>query len=495
MIPSPGALDNAACYRAVRSRDRRFEGRFVVGVTTTGIYCRPGCPARIPARRNIRFLPSPAAAELAGFRPCRRCRPDASPDSAVWKGTGTTIARALRLIDEGALDGGGVERLGARLGIGARHLRRLFLERLGAPPKAVALTRRAHFARQLVEETDLPMAAVAAASGFGSVRRFNGAMSRTFRCAPREFRRATARLEAAEPLTLRLPYRPPLDWESLLAFLAGRAIPGVEAVAGDRYRRTIRCAAGPATIEVGPSSGSPAVLLRVGAPPGADLDRIVRRVRRLLDLDCDPIRIGRDLGADPILAPIVRAHPGLRVPGCWDGFEMAVRAVLGQQVSVRQASTMAGRLVAEFGDPFPAGKEGLTHLFPRPETLARADLSRLGVPRSRSLCLAGLAQAVATGSLPLDGSASLSEALERLMALPGVGPWTAHYVAMRALGEPDAFPAEDLILKRAMGLEGDRLLQRAARWRPWRAYAAVHLWRRHAGAATKPPKDARRRSR
>jgi AraC family transcriptional regulator of adaptative response / DNA-3-methyladenine glycosylase II len=298
-----------------------------------------------------------------------------------------------------------------------------------------------------------------------------------------------------EALTLRLPYRPPLDWESLLAFLAGRAVPGVEAVAGSRYRRTICSAAGPATIEVGPSSRSPEMLLHVGAPPGADLDRIVRRVRRLLDLDCDPVRIGRDLGADPVLAPIVRDYPGLRVPGCWDGFEMAVRAVLGQQVSVRQASTTAGRLAGAFGDPLPAAQEGLTHLFPRPEILARADLSRLGLTRSRSLCLTALAQAVATGSLPLDGSASLSEALARLMALPGVGPWTAHYVAMRALGEPDAFPAEDLILKRAMGLEGDRLLKRAERWRPWRAYAAVHLWRRHAGAAPTPAKDTWRRSR
>jgi AraC family transcriptional regulator of adaptative response / DNA-3-methyladenine glycosylase II len=476
-------LDADVCYRAVRSRDRRFEGRFVLAVTSTGIYCRPGCPARIPARRNARFLPSPAAAELAGFRPCRRCRPDASPDSAAWSGTAATITRALRLIDEGALDRGGVEALASRLGMGARHLRRLFLNRLGAPPKAVALTRRAHFARKLVEETDLPMTAVATAAGFGSVRRFNGAIRRTFRCAPREFRLATGAARGTEGLALRLPYHPPLDWDSLLEFLAARAIPGVEVVQRDRYRRTIRTDAGPGLLEVAPVPEGSALLLRVGAPPGPGLERIVRRVRRLFDLDADPVRIGRDLTRDPLLAPVVRAHPGLRVPGAWDGFETAVRAVLGQQVSVRGATTTAGRLVAAFGEPISSEEEGLTHLFPEPGTLARADLSRFGLPAARRGCLVALGRAVVSGSLALDGAASLDDAVARLQALPGVGPWTAHYVAMRALGEPDAFPAGDLALKRETGLGEVRLLKRAEAWRPWRAYATMYLWRRHADAA------------
>ncbi len=484
MTSAPLDLDADACYRAVRSRDRRFEGRFVLAVTSTGIYCRPGCPARIPARRNVRFLPGPAAAEVAGFRPCRRCRPDASPDSPAWNGTAATVTRALRLIDEGALDQGGVEALAARLGMSGRHLRRLFLERLGATPKAVALSRRAHFARKLIEETGLSLAAIAHASGFGSVRRFNGVVRRTFRCAPGELRRgAPARGAGVE---LRLPYRPPLDWKALLEFLAARAIPGVEKVEGDRYRRTIRIDSAPGFLEVLPAPGGGALLLRVGAPqPGAGLDRIVRRVRRLFDLDADPLRIGRDLARDPFLASRVRAHPGLRVPGAWDPFETTVRAILGQQVSVRGATTLAGRLVSVLGKPFGPAAGGLTHLFPAPADVARADLSRLGLPEARRRCLATVARAAASGSLPLDGSATLEEAVERLTALPGVGPWTAQYVAMRALAEPDAFPEGDLGLKRATGLSGVALLERAERWRPWRAYAAMHLWHRPGGVAGK----------
>jgi AraC family transcriptional regulator of adaptative response / DNA-3-methyladenine glycosylase II len=492
MIPGTAELNADACYRAVRSRDRRFEGRFVLAVTSTGIYCRPGCPAKIPARRNVRFLPSPAAAEVAGFRPCRRCRPDASPDSAAWNGTAATVTRALRLIDEGALDRGGVEALAMRLGMSGRHLRRLFLDRLGATPKSVALTRRAHFARKLIEETGLSMTAVAFAAGFGSVRRFNGMVRRTFRCAPGEFRRGTG--GAAAGIALRLPYHAPLDWEALLDFLAARAIPGVEAVEGSRYRRTIRADGAPGFLEVTPATGGQALLLRFVSPPGAGLDRIVRRVRRLFDLDADPVRIGRDLACDPLLAPTMRAHPGLRVPGAWDGFETTVRAILGQQVSVRGATTMAGRLVAALGEPVPSPGGGLTHLFPAPADVARADLSRLGVPAARRACLLAVARAVASGSLALDGAASLEDAVARLTALPGVGPWTAQYVALRALGEPDAFPAGDLALKRETGLSEAALVSRAEAWRPWRAYAAMALWRRHADAAG-VSKEIRRKGR
>jgi AraC family transcriptional regulator, regulatory protein of adaptative response / DNA-3-methyladenine glycosylase II len=474
-------LDADACYRAVRSRDRRFEGRFVLAVTSTGIYCRPGCPARTPARRNVRFLPSPAAAEVEGFRACRRCRPDASPDSAAWSGTAATVTRALRLIDEGALDREGVEALGSRLGMSGRHLRRLFLDRLGATPKAVALTRRAHFARKLIEETGLSMAAVASAAGFGSVRRFNGTLRRTFRCAPGELRRRAR--GPAPGITLRLLYHPPLDWDGLLAFLAARAIPGVEEVEGGRYRRTIRAGAAPGFLEVAPSAGAPALLLTVAAPPGPGLDRMVRRVRRLFDLDADPSRIESDLARDPLLKEAVRAHPGVRVPGAWDGFETMIRAILGQQVSVRGATTLSGRLVAALGDPIPSPDGSLTHLFPTPAAVARADLSRLGIPGARRRCLVEVARSAGSGSLPLDGAASLEDAVARLTALPGIGPWTAQYVAMRALGEPDAFPAGDLVLRRETGLGEEALERRAEAWKPWRAYAAMLLWRRHGESA------------
>ncbi len=487
--PQPGEgapLDTNACYRAVRSRDRRFEGRFVLAVTTTGIYCRPGCPAKVPALRNSRFLPTPAAAEMAGFRPCRRCRPDASPDSAAWSGTAAVVTRALRLIDEGALDAGGVEALAERLGIGGRHLRRLFLDLLGAPPRAVALTRRTHFARKLIEETDLPMTAVAAASGFGSVRRFNGAFRKSFRCAPRHLRRGTAVPDAERGLALRLPYHPPLDWEALLEFLAARAIPGVEIVDEGCYRRTIRTDAGPGRLEVRPGNDDASLILRVDAPPGPGLDRIVRRVRRLFDLDSDPVQIGCDLVRDPLLAEVVPARPGLRVPGAWDGFETAVRAILGQQISVKGATTIAGRLVSAHGARIPDPTARLTHLFPTPAALARADLSKIGIPAARGACLRSLAAASASGRLNLSGAASLDDAIARLTALPGIGPWTAHYVAMRALGEPDAFPAGDLGLKKATGMSEATLLRRAESWRPWRAYAAMHLWRSLADRGTGP---------
>jgi AraC family transcriptional regulator of adaptative response / DNA-3-methyladenine glycosylase II len=483
MMSATPILDTDACYRAVCSRDRRFEGRFVVAVTSTGIYCRPGCPAKVPARRNMRFLPSPAAAELAGFRPCRRCRPDASPDSAAWLGTGATIARALRLIDEGSLDRGGVDGLADRMGLTARHLRRLFVQRLGAPPKAVALTRRAHFARQLVEETDFPMSDVAMAAGFGSVRRFNDAIQRTFQRPPRLLRRGTIGAHRGGSLELRLPYRPPLDWSASLEFLATRAIPGVERVESGRYRRTIRTPTGPGLLEVTPAGDGTALLLRVDAPQGRGLERMVRRVRRLFDLDADPLRIGNDLARDPMLDPVVRAHPGLRIPGAWNGFETAVRAVLGQQVSVRGATTLAGRLVAEHGEAFQSGEAGLTHLFPEPEHLAHLEPARLGLTRARSQCLVALARALESGSLSLDHAVSLEDAVAHLQDLPGIGPWTAHYIAMRALGEPDAFPAGDLVLQRETGLSEAMLLTRAERWRPWRAYATLYLWRRHGDAA------------
>lgn len=501
-------LDHETCYRAFRSRDRRFEGRFVVGVTTTGVYCRPGCPARLPRRENVRFLPSTAAAEEEGFRACMRCRPDTSPDSAAWMGTSATIARALRLIDEGALNDGGVEDLAARLGMGERHLRRLFVQRLGAPPRSIARTRRAHFARKLLEETELPIRTVAISAGFGSTRRFNTAMRETFGRPPRDLRRArraaakrlaggnggtlasycaACDVAQADGLVLRLPFKPPLDWDSLLGFLAPRAIPGVELVDGETYIRAIRVEGSTGVIAASPIRGENAIRLRVHAQVGPGLDRVARRARRLFDLNADPDRIARDLRKDPLLAPLVRRAPGLRVPGAWDGFETAVRAILGQQVSVRGATTLAGRLVERFGTSLTGSRmavspRNISHLFPDPGKLAGADLAGIGLPRTRAEAIRSLARAAVAGEIRFCASMEHEESVRRLCALRGIGPWTAQYIAMRVLGEPDALPSGDLGLQRALKMNAARLEKRSESWRPWRAYAAMHLWRSGSGA-------------
>lgn len=469
-------LDADSCYQAMKSRDRRFEGHFVIAVVTTGIYCRPGCPARSPLRKNVHFFPHVAAAEEAGFRPCLRCRPDASPELA-W-GTQGTVARALRLISEGALEDGGVDALAARLGMGSRHLRRLFLEHVGAPPLSVALTRRAHFARKLLEQTQLPIAEVALGAGFSSLRRFNAAMRRTFRCTPSELRRKAKGVASGQELLLRLPYRPPYDWEAIAGFLRERATPGVEVVAGRSYRRTVSFDGEAGAIEVEHLPGEPALALRVWLPSTRHLLAVAERARRLFDLAADPLAIARVLEKDRALAGIVSARPGLRLPGAWDPFEVAVRAILGQQVTVRGATTLAGRLVQTFGQPLPAPMgEGLTHLFPGPAALAKADLRRIGLPGPRALAISGLAEAVAKGELVLAPAASAEPLAERLVQLKGIGPWTAQYVSMR-LGEPDALPASDLGLRKALGVEAGEVEARAERWRPWRSYAAMYLWTR-----------------
>jgi AraC family transcriptional regulator of adaptative response / DNA-3-methyladenine glycosylase II len=439
----------------------------------------------------VSFLRTPAAAEEAGFRACLRCRPDASPDSAAWLGTSATVARALRLIDEEVPgDGGGVEELASRLGMGERHLRRLFVEQLGAPPRAIVSTRRAHFARKLLEETRLPVGVVARSAGYRSLRRFNAAIRDAFGRSPRELRgggagRPDRARAAGEALELRLPYKPPLDWQSLMGFVALRAIAGVEEVVGDCYRRIVSIDGIAGWIEVSPNLERHALRLRVHAPVGPGLSRLVRRVRRLFDLDADPDRIARDLRRDSLLAPLIRSGPGLRVPGAFDGFETSIRAVLGQQVSVRGATTLAGRLVERFGTllsrgdggaaaPVPAG---LTHLFPAPGLLARADLTLIGLPRARAEAIRSLARAVSSGEISLDASETLDDAVSRLKALPGIGDWTAQYIAMRALGEPDALPAGDLALRQVLGLSPAAIQKRAEPWRPWRAYAVMHLWK------------------
>ena len=482
-------LDPARCYAAVRSRDRRFDGRFFAGVVTTGVYCRPVCPVRPAKPENVRWFACAAAAEAAGFRPCRRCRPEASPGTPAWSGTSAVVARALRLIAAGALDEGGVDGLADRLGLGARQLRRLFATHLGASPAEVARARRAHFARTLLDETDLPMAEVAFSAGFGSIRDFNHALRATFGRTPTALRRARGRrgpVATHGGVTVRLAFRPPLDWSGLLGFLAPRATPGVEAVADGVYRRTIAIGDGAGTIEVRAAAGEPHLLMRVRLARPERLLQVVERARRLFDLDADPVLIADHLAGSPELAPLVARRPGLRVPGAWDAFELAVRAVLGQQVTVRGATTLAGRLVRAAGTPLDRAEDGLTHLFPRPEALAHADLASVGVPRARAATIRALAGAVASGEVVLDASRGLEDAVARLAAVPGIGAWTAHYVAMRALGEPDAFPAADLGLRRALGngagrLAPARVAERAEAWRPWRAYAVMHLWAGLAG--------------
>jgi len=466
-------LNRDICYRAVKSRDPRFDGRFFTGVTSTGIYCRPVCPAVTPRKKNVEFYACAAAAEKAGFRPCMRCRPETSPGTPAWLGTSATVSRALRYIHEGALDDNSVEELADRLGMTGRHLVRLFDDHLGTSPVAVAQTRRVHFARNLIEQTSLPMTRIALAAGFGSVRRFNVLVKQTFKRTPTQLRqRAGAGAPISDTFVYRLAYRPPYDWTQFTGFLAGRAIPGVEVVEAGVYRRTITLGDGSGFLEVTPEQGH--LQLRVSLPDLKGSIGLVARVRRLFDCGADPAEIGEALSRDRMLKPLVRARPGLRLPSAWDPFEMAVRAILGQQISVKGATTIAGRLVKRCGTPLAQPTEGLTHLFPSPATLAAADLSGLGLTSKRSETVRVFAEAVASNQLVLDAPQGVDEFVSRFVKLPGIGPWTAQYVAMRALGEPDAFPDGDLGLKHASG--GVDLKTRSERWRPWRAYAALHLW-------------------
>jgi AraC family transcriptional regulator, regulatory protein of adaptative response / DNA-3-methyladenine glycosylase II len=478
-------MDRIACYRAISTRDARFDGRLFVGVKTTGIYCRPICPARTPKLANVSFYPSAAAAQEAGFRPCLRCRPETSPNLAFWRGTSNTVSRALALIETGGLDEADVEGLANRLGVGARQLRRLFRQHVGASPVAVAQTRRVLLAKQLIHETSLPMAGVAMASGFNSVRRFNETFLQLFGRSPATLRRVRDKTRReAGALSVHLAYRPPYDWDAILSFLAARAIPGVEAVSGNIYRRTIEIDDDRGVISVAPADRN-RLSVSVRFPNMATLPSIIARVRRVFDLAADPDMIGAHLSLDPVLAPLISARPGLRVPGAWDGFELAVRAIFGQQITVPAATKLLGKLALAHGAPLPAAikdVEGLTHLFPSPSRLAGADLAALGMPKARAVAVSSLAAAIFADPTMFSRGASLDEATAKLRLLPGIGEWTAQYIAMRELREPDAFPAADIGLMRAMATADGRrpspaeLLSRAERWRPWRAYAALHLW-------------------
>jgi AraC family transcriptional regulator of adaptative response / DNA-3-methyladenine glycosylase II len=483
-------INPAVCYRAVQARDARYDGRFFTCVKTTGIYCRPICPARPPKLENCLFVPTAAAAQTAGFRPCLRCRPESSPQLDAWRGTEATVSRAMKLIEAGALDGGDVAALADRLEIGARQLRRLFSRHIGAAPITVSQTRRVLLAKQFIHQTDLSMIEVALASGFGSVRRFNETFQRMYGRPPSEFRRRSAAASGSPEITILLSYRSPYDWAGLIDFLSPRAIEGVEVVTPDSYSRTIEFdgAVGSIRVTHAPAQSSLQVMVRF---PRLDvLPAIIARVRRQFDLGAEPLAIAVALSGDPILASLVRERPGIRVPGAWDGFEIAVRAVLGQQITVKGATRLAGRLVATLGTPVfdRVGVPGLTHMFPRPNQFRMEALLGLRMPRARAVSLAGLAEAAAADARLFEPRRDLAEAIARLRELPGVGEWTAQYIAMRALGESDAFLAADVGLQRGLAQFGRRptaaeLLARAEHWRPWRAYAMLHLWMTDTDAA------------
>jgi len=479
-------LDPASCHAALSRRDARFDGRFFTGVTTTRIFCRPICPAPAPRAAHCRFFPSAAAAQAAGFRPCLRCRPEAAPGTAAWRGSAASVSRALRLIEKGALDGeGGVDALAAKLGMGARHLRRLFELHLGATPRDVARLRRVLFAKQLLDETALPMAEVAASAGFGSLRRFNACLSEVYGRPPSALRGRPRAAAAGPAVVLSLPYRPPFDWDALLTFFTRRAIAGVERVDGRTYQRTVRTAAGPAAVAVSDDPERRRLRVAVRMVSSAGLLELRTRLRQLFDLDADLAAIDAALVRSELLRADVRARPGMRVPGACDGFETAVRGILGQQISVAAASTLAGRIAERFGDPLPDPLQldpALTRLFPTPAQLAEVPLESVGVIRARADAIRGLAKAVIDDPSLVDPGAGLEADLLRWQALPGVGPWTAQLVAMRVLREPDALPAGDLGLRKAITPPGasprsaaelESLLEDC---RPYRAYAAVRLW-------------------
>ncbi|HMC04260.1 MAG TPA: AlkA N-terminal domain-containing protein [Actinomycetota bacterium] len=491
------------CYSAVASRDARFDGLFVVGVRTTGIYCRPSCPTPItPKRENVQFYVCAAAAQLAGFRACKRCRPDAIPGSPEWDTRADLVGRAMRLVADGVVDRDGVAGLARRLAVSERHLHRILVEAVGAPPLALARAQRAQTARVLVETTELAFGDIAFAAGFPSIRQFNETIREVFAATPSQLRGAKRRGQPAEAgsLTVRLPLRPPYDADAVLGWLGNRAVAGIEELDGGCYRRTLTLPGGTGTVTLKPtaaSSGGPTrTRTRLGGEVGNDVDHIlatfrlgsiadlpaaVARSRRLLDLDADPESFGSVLGADEVIARLVRSRPGLRAPGAVDGAEWAVRVILGQHISLRTARTMTGRLVAAHGKPLDRPDGALTHAFPSPETLAAADLEPLGLTKARAAAVRELARQLSDGELVLDVGADRREAEERLLAIPGVGPWTVGHVALRSLGDPDAFPAGDLGLQLAatrLGLAEHAvgLARRANRWRPWRGYAAHYLW-------------------
>jgi AraC family transcriptional regulator of adaptative response / DNA-3-methyladenine glycosylase II len=477
----PAVADAERCYRAVLGKDRRFDGVFYTGVRTTGIYCRPSCPAVTPRRTNVAFYPTAAAAQAAGFRACRRCRPDLTPGSPEWDVHADVAGRAMRMISDGVVEREGVPGLAARTGYTPRHLSRVLTSQLGAGPLALARAQRAHTARLLIETTDLGFADVAFAAGFASIRQFNATIREVYAATPSQLRasRRTGRTAGDGPgtITVSLPVRQPFDTGALLDFFRARAVPGVETCDATSYLRTLRLPYGCGVVRLAPAGDR--VECRLDLGDLRDLAAAVERCRRLLDLDADPVVIDEHLSSDDLVRPLVGRRPGIRVPGHVDGFEVAVRAVVGQQVSVAAARTVVARLVAAYGEPVHlSGSVGT--LFCSADALAAADPETFPMPRARARSLVSLAVAVAEGTVVLDRSADRAEVRASLLALPGIGPWTADYIALRALGDPDVFLPTDLGVRRGLARLGltdpAEAARRSLAWRPWRSYALMQLW-------------------
>ena len=487
----PMDLDQRVCDRARLARDPRFDGRFFIGVTSTGIFCRPICPSPTARRENVRYFQSAQEAAAAGFRPCLRCRPETAPGTPAWKGTSATVGRALRLIAEGALQEQGLAELSRRLGVSVRHLHRLFLTHLGASPIAVANTWRLNFAKQLIHDTDLPMSRVALASGFRTVRRFNDSIKRLYGRTPsdlRRTRRSSVPHARGDEYVFRLPYCPPYDWESLVAFFSKRAIPGVEEVVAGSYRRSFKQEGRHGVLEVQPDARVPALEVRVRFSEPLSLLPIVDKIRGMFDLETDPSAITEQFLRDPFLARLARRYPGLRVPGGWDPFELSVLAILGERSAPDTASALAGELARRFGEPLQlSDTAGLAVVFPAPRALTHLRL--LGLPHEHARAIRLLARSFASGRLDL--ARSEEPFLKGLARARGIGKGTAQYVAMRCFRRPDAFPADDPALLLAVAhrrkwAAASALERLAERWRPWRAYAAVYLWRAAEEDASRP---------
>lgn len=472
--------DFERCYRLIQSRDPRHDGRFVVAVASTKIYCRPSCPARSPQRSNVRFFATAAAAQVAGFRACKRCRPDTAPGSPMDSGPPELADRALRLISDGIVERDGVGGLAKRLSFSERQLHRILSAQLGAGPLALARVHRAGTARTLIEGTSLPFAEIALTAGFNSVRQFNETIRGVYALTPTEMRRRAASSTGASTpgtIEMQLAYRRPFDAASMLSFLRDRAVPGIEEVVDSTYRRSVSLEHGNGLVELTPSDDVMRCRLRLD--DFRDLTAAVARCRRLLDLDADPIAVGQLLGADPILGSLVARHPGLRVPGCLDGGELAIRALINQQISVKAAQALCAKLVRDLGPELPQAVGTVTNHFPSMATLAELDPSALPMPLKRAATLCSLAQLLAGDELVLDAGADPDQVVTRLLRIPGVGPWTASYITMRALGNPDVFLPTDVGIRRALRSLGHRVDwagQMAEAWRPWRSYAVVHLW-------------------
>jgi AraC family transcriptional regulator, regulatory protein of adaptative response / DNA-3-methyladenine glycosylase II len=476
--PNEMSLDRDVCSRARLARDARFDGKFFIAVITTKIYCRPICRTRLSMEKNVRYFPTSAAAAEAGFRPCLRCRPECSPGSPVWAGTRNTVSRALRLMAENGLEDGGLEDLARRVGVGSRHLRRLFLRHVGATPAAVAQSVRLHFAKKLIDETRLPVTQVALASGFGSVRRFNATIRNVYRRTPTQIR-ALARpvpAGAENEYLFQLSFRPPYNWKRMLEFLADHATPGVEAIDAGTYRRSISMQGADGYFEIAQNRKCDGLSLRIHFGRSQCLFPIIERIRAMFDLNADWEVIWKALRSDRELAARADAEPGVRVPGCWSGFEAAVRAVLEQEGSANEASALAGRLALEFGRAV-TGPDGVMRLFPTAESMAKADLIALGLPAGKAETIHALSRAVLRERVKFELFADCDVAVAQLREIPGFTTWAAQYVAMRALRDPDAFPSEDTELARAFGNCSSRELEgRSEAWRPWRAYAAMLVW-------------------